>query len=314
MSRLGNFESMENPENKNVYKNVEKSQPSMKDTKKLEYPAASKIIPKSKEPHDMSDKVSKLSDREKIAYYRKSGLDSLADNRNAIMRSNEQKGGLNYRLTKLNSHNMDKLAQTRGIDKIGAKGVKESNAKWNPAARPTLEMATDKNREKKTVKVDEGKDPSLRNHSVLTRHVKKEGEAATVAHNKGERGLEDVSGNFVSKGSSGETSGKRQERLATPPGNRAETETKVRLNPEIKWKDKSGCEHTKTHNIVISQAGPQPEWSKKANDGIERTGGVRQLITDGGFRNKDQDNQYSRRPVEVSKNSIDKGHFKVKKS
>lgn len=57
-----------------------------------------------------------MNDREKIAYYRKNGLDSLADNRNAIMRRNEQKGASNYRLTKMNSHNMDKLSCARNTD------------------------------------------------------------------------------------------------------------------------------------------------------------------------------------------------------
>lgn len=33
----------------------------------------------------------------------------------------------------------------------------------------------------------------------------------------------------------------------------------------------------------MGQAGPQPEFDKKADDGIKRTGGARQIITDGGY-------------------------------
>jgi len=44
----------------------------------------------------------------------------LAENRNAIMRRNEGNSE-NRRLTKLNSHNYDKLAQTRGLDPEGRK-------------------------------------------------------------------------------------------------------------------------------------------------------------------------------------------------
>lgn len=96
MSKLRNLESVENLKNKSISRNIEKSHPSVQDTKKLEHLVISKIISKSQESHDMFDKVSKLSDCKKITYYRKNGLDSLTNNRNAIMRSNEQKGGNNY--------------------------------------------------------------------------------------------------------------------------------------------------------------------------------------------------------------------------
>ncbi len=97
-----------------------------------------------------------MSDREKIAYYRKNGMDSLADNCSAIMRRNEGNGE-NQRLTKLNSHNYDKLDQARGLDSESAKDIKESFGKWNPDAKPGTNSS----------------DESLGNHAVLMRHALK---------------------------------------------------------------------------------------------------------------------------------------------
>lgn len=70
---------------------------------------------------------------------------------------------------------------------------KESFAKWSPEGKG----------EKPT-------DPSLRNHSVLARHVK-EGEKGTITHSKGEQG----SGNFISKGSMGKTAEARIKKRCT---------------------------------------------------------------------------------------------------
>lgn len=248
MSKIGNFEGIENPEAGKSSKSLDApSVPTENDRKKLDVsqPAASS---EGKKPSDIKD----MSDREKIAYYRKNGMDSLADNRNAIMRGNEGNGE-NQRLTKLNSHNYDKLAQTRGLDSESAKGTKESFAKWSPEAKPGAENS----------------DESLRNHSVLTRHAP-EGEKANITGNKPGDGRE-PSGVFVAKGFS-ENADKRQEDFALPPSNKAETVRPVEL--------------ARPQNIMVGQVGPQKQFENGEGD-IPRTGGGRQIVTDGGFGGRD---------------------------
>lgn len=259
MEKRRMLDGIDTSEEKISSKKVETPKSTMKDMKKLEHPASLKKIPESNETDKLSERISKMNDREKIAYYRKNGLDSLADNRNAVMRRNEQKGDLNYRLTKMNSHNMDKLSCARNTDPSVAQQKKESFAKWSPEGTG-----------------EKSANPSLRNHSVLARHVK-EGEKGTITHNKEEQG----SGNFISKGSMGKTADARIINGALYPTNRAEEESKVELNSKIKNEKQEGA--AKTHNIIIGQAGPQPEFDKKADDGIKRTGGARQIITDGGY-------------------------------
>lgn len=217
MSKLGNFEVIENPEAGKSSKILDApSVPTENDRKKLNVsqPDTSPVGKKSSE-------IKGMSDREKIAYYRKNGMDSLADNRNAIMRRNEGNGE-NQHLTKLNSHNYDKLAQTRGLDSKGAKGMKESFAKWSPEAKPGTENS----------------DESLRNHSVLTRHAP-EGERARITGNND--GSNRSGTMYVSKGFP-ETAKKRKDDYALPIGNKAETVQPVEL--------------AGTQNIVVGQTGP----------------------------------------------------------
>lgn len=281
MSKIGNFEGIENPEAGKSSKSLDApSVPTENDRKKLDVsqPAASS---EGKKPSDIKD----MSDREKIAYYRKNGMDSLADNRNAIMRGNEGNGE-NQRLTKLNSHNYDKLAQARGLDPESAKGTKESFAKWSPEAKPGTETS----------------DESLRNHSVLTRHASEGEKARITGNNDGSN----RSGNYVSKGFP-ETAEKRKDDYALPIGNKAEIVKPVEL--------------ARSQNIVVGQTGPQRQYKENPNgtiayiwrdkdgiergegdkefdstdtqgwfrgqDGIPRTGGGRQIVTDGGFGGRD---------------------------
>jgi len=242
--KLENLKCENNPEYKPDLRKIDAVQPIVKDTKKLE-------------------NISKLSDREKIAYYRKHGLNSLADNRKAIMKNNEKNGGLNYELTKMNSHNMDKLAEARKLKNVDS--LKESFEKWNKAAHV----------EKSKKNIDKKK--LFETPFVFTRHVKKGGEHGTITYSKNEGG--GGSGIFVNTGSVGKTPEQRIKANALPAGNRAEIEARVKLNPEIKRKN----EPVKTHNILFGQIGPQPKWDDKANDGIKRTGGARQIVTNGGI-------------------------------
>lgn len=248
MSKIGNFEGVENPKAGKSSKNLEApSVPTENDRKKLD---VSHLTSPSdeKKPSDVKD----MSDREKIAYYRKNGMGSLADNRNAIMRGNEGNGE-NQRLTKLNSHNYEKLTQARGLDSESAKGTKESFAKWSPDARPGTDNS----------------DESLRNHSVLTRHAP-EGEKANITGNKPGDGA-NPSGVFVAKGFP-ETADKRKEDFALPPSNSSETVRPVEL--------------ARPQNVMVGQVGPQKQFENGEGD-IPRSGGGRQIVTDGGFDGRD---------------------------
>lgn len=268
MSKIGSFESVENLESGKSSKNLESPCiPTENDRKKLDVSQPSSSA-EMKKPSDVKD----MSDREKIAYYRRNGMDSLADNRNAIMRGNEGNGE-NQRLTKLNSHNYDKLAQARGLDPESAKGTKESFAKWSPEAKPGSETSDD----------------SLRNHSVLTRHAS-EGEKAKVTGNKPGEGAE-PSGVFTSKGFP-EASDKRKEDFALPTSNSAENVRSVELS--------------RPQNIMVGQVGPQKQFENKGDE-IPRSGGGRQIVTDGGFKGRDINGDGEKEPaLRYTDNSTDK--------
>lgn len=241
MSRLGNFDGIDNLDNPKAFNNPETPSSTNVDRKKLERKIPDNIRQSTPSHEELdSNKVRKLSDREKIAYYKSNGLNNLANNRNAILRNNEGNSD-NHRLTKLNSHNYDKLAETRNRTLLEAQNEKESFAKWSPDAK---------------------EDKSLQNHSVLAKHAS-EGEKGKVAHNKGEK----ASGEYIAK-SHAQTPEKIIEHAALPPRNRAEQVSNIEL--------------ARPQNIVIGQAGPQKQFEC---DGIPRSGGTRQIITDGGYKN-----------------------------
>ena len=80
-----------------------------------------------------------------------------------------------------------------------------------------------------------------------------------------------ASGLFVTKESAGTTATERINRLALPPSNTALFESKVQLaNRQI---------------LLEGKVAPQPEWALIANDGIERSGGAWQVVTNGGIYN-----------------------------
>lgn len=80
MSKIGSFESAENLESGKLSKNLEGlCIPTENDRKKLDVSKPSSSLERKNPSH-----VKDMSDREKIAYYRRNGMDSLADNRNAL--------------------------------------------------------------------------------------------------------------------------------------------------------------------------------------------------------------------------------------
>ena len=91
-----------------------------------------------------------------------------------------------------------------------------------------------------------------------------EGEVFTITESK----VGDASGVFVTRGSAGSTPAERINNLALPPNNSALIESKVEL--------------TRTQILLEGIVAPQREWALIANDGIPRTGGAWQVITDGG--------------------------------
>ena len=104
MSKIGNLEGIENPETSKSSRSLDApSVPTENDRKKLDVSQFGSSS-EGKKPSEIKD----MSDREKIAYYKKNGMDSLAENRNAIMRGNEGNGE-NQRLTKLKTKRRDSL-------------------------------------------------------------------------------------------------------------------------------------------------------------------------------------------------------------
>ena len=90
------------------------------------------------------------------------------------------------------------------------------------------------------------------------------GEVFTIT----ESSLGDASGVFVTRGSAGTTPADRINNLALPPNNTAVVERTVEL--------------TRTQLLLEGKVAGQGEWALIANDGILRTGGGWQVITDGG--------------------------------
>ena len=78
----------------------------------------------------MKNEFKKLSNRQKIAYYKSVGNDSLADNRRAIDKNNEGQG-LTWRQVKINSKNLQKLMKKRGLSQFDTTQLKKSFAKWD---------------------------------------------------------------------------------------------------------------------------------------------------------------------------------------
>ena len=91
-----------------------------------------------------------------------------------------------------------------------------------------------------------------------------EGEIFTITESK----VGDASGVFVTRGSAGSTPTERINNLALPPNNSASIESQVEL--------------TRARILLEGKVAPQREWTLIANDGIPRTGGAWQVVTDGG--------------------------------
>lgn len=146
----------------------------------------------------MKNEFKKLSNRQKIAYYKSVGNDSLADNRRAIDKNNEGQG-LTWRQVKINSKNLQKLMKKRGLSQFDTMQLKKSFAKWD----------------------------GQNNHkggNVTARHAKAN-EKYVITQTKGES----ASGVFVSKKSLGNSPQERIDKGALPPSNKANQEKRVAL-------------------------------------------------------------------------------------
>ena len=149
----------------------------------------------------MKNEFKKLSNRQKIAYYKSVGNDSLADNRRAIDKNNEGQG-LTWRQVKINSKNLQKLMKKRGLSQFDTTQLKKSFAKWD----------------------------GQNNHkggNVTARHAKAN-EKYVITQTKGES----ASGVFVSKKSLGNSPQERIDKGALPPSNKANQEKRVALGKD----------------------------------------------------------------------------------
>ena len=94
-----------------------------------------------------------------------------------------------------------------------------------------------------------------------------EGETFTITEsNAGE-----ASGVFVTRESAGVTPTERINNLALPPNNTAMAESTVQL--------------TRSQILLEGKVAAQPDWAAIADDGIPRSGGGWQVVTDGGKYN-----------------------------
>ena len=227
MSHIGNFKETEKP-NSEKHKNREHTDGN-RDKSKLSSP------------------VKNLSDDLKIDYYKKHGMDNMADIRKGI-RANNENNGLSYRPSKLNSDNFDKLSKSRKYTPEDAKNIKESFAKWSPEARDNKK---------------------LRNSPVVGRHAK-EGEQLMTTHSEGR----DPSGKFVTKKSLGKTDEKRQEKGALSDKNTAKEETPVKLardqnlvsgkiGPQKKFENSNGVKRPGGGYQIITDGGYANKAIKK---------------------------------------------------
>lgn len=90
------------------------------------------------------------------------------------------------------------------------------------------------------------------------------GEVFTIT----EASFGDASGVFVTRGSAGATPAERINNLALPPNNTALVESQVQL--------------TRSQILLEGKVASQGEWALIADDGIPRTGGGWQVVTDDG--------------------------------
>lgn len=109
------------------------------------------------------------------------------------------------------------------------------------------------------------------------RHAKK-GEKFVTTH-----GEQRSSGIFVSEKSLGNTPGERIDKGALPHSNSAEYETTVELS--------------KDQNLVYGTIAPQSKFSKMDPEQAPRSGGGKQVITDGGYNSGAVRNRDSKYPV-----------------
>ena len=81
----------------------------------------------------------------------------------------------------------------------------------------------------------------------------------------------ETSGVFVTRESAGVTPTERINNLALPPNNTAMAESTVQL--------------TRSQILLEGKGAAQPDWAVIADDGIPRSGGGWQVVTDGGKYN-----------------------------
>lgn len=194
----------------------------------------------SKLPEGTAEQAKKLTPAKRRDYYKKIGLDNLANNEAAISAQHKSPGP-SYRSAKINSDNFKKIADARGLHGEDRKNLKESFAKWSKEAQ---------NNEK------------LRQGITEAKHAKK-GDKYLITDDGPKN---HASGIYVSKKSLGKTPEERIQKGALPGGNKATQERPVELG--------------KKQDLIAGTIGPQEKFE---GDGIERTGGGKQYITDGGY-------------------------------
>lgn len=189
------------------------------------------------------DGVKKMTDKKKIDHYHSKGLDALADNREAIRRNHEGKG-LSYRPAKLNSHNYDRLMSNRVAEgKIEPDEVKYTKESFSKW-NPDLK--------------DKPKDES---DQVAVRHARP-GEKVNVMHTSGRP----ASGRFVTKDNLEKLTPEQRIDTFALDKNKADSYDPAYLHKK---------------DVIEGKVAPQKKF--EGEDGIPRTGGGKQLVTNGGF-------------------------------
>lgn len=200
--------------------------------------------PSGRLPEGTAEQAKKLTPAKRRDFYKKNGLDTLADNEAAIS-AQHKSPGLSYRPCKLNSDNFEKYADNKNYSKKDRDDLRHSFSKWSPDAR---------------------NDEKLRKEPTEAKHGRKGDRFLVTDNGPGKR----ASGRFLTKESLGPEPEERIAKGALQNGNRATDERPVRLK--------------KNQDLIAGTIAPQ-HGKGFDGDGIERVGGGKQYVTDGGYKN-----------------------------
>ncbi len=171
---------------------------------------------------------------------------------------------------KLSSKNFDRLAQERGLSPEDANNLKYS---FNEYKKPDPSLNGAEHHPEKSPE-----------DYATARHILEPEQAHNYNNGMVRDGYDNASSGVFQSPNIQSSDGKpeqvaAQENLALPTSNDARVRSDTTINPTL--------DDGKQHNVIEGTAAPQnhdgADSAFKANDGIDRHGGGRQIVTDGGY-------------------------------